>query len=443
MNGREKLTVIVGLGKTGLSCAQFLADTNQSFAITDSRKEPPKLKDFVQAYPRVNLALGGFCENLLNEAQRIILSPGVSPYEPAISKQVAMGKPIIGDIELFARVIKKPVIAITGSNGKTTVATIVGLMMKAAGINAVVCGNIGKPALQQLRLNPEYYILELSSFQLETTFSLKPHVATILNVSEDHMDRYVSLQDYIRAKQRIYNSCWIPVVNADESEIWNNFSFQGKPISFGLQNQTDFSLIKHNNEIFMAYQHQSLMRIEELKINTHYHIQNALAALALGKAADIPMEAMLKVLRDFTGIRHRCQWVRKYKDVDYYNDSKGTNVGASQAAIVSLGEITKGKLVLIAGGQSKRADFSILRNVVKRYVKHVILIGEDAPRLEKAIQGYTKISRAFSMEESVKQSTDVAKPGDVVLLSPACASYDMFAHYEDRGDVFMEIVKGL
>ena len=439
----KKLTVVVGLGKTGLSCAQFLAETNQPFAITDSRKEPPQLKDLVQAYPRVKLALGGFCENLLNEAQRIILSPGVSLYEPAISKQAATGKPIIGDIELFARAIKQPVIAITGSNGKTTVATLVGLMMKAAGMNAVVCGNIGKPALQQLHLNPEYYILELSSFQLETTFSLKSHAATILNISEDHMDRYVNLQEYIRAKKRIYNSCWTPVVNADESEIWKNFLFQGKPISFGLKNQTDFSLIKHNHKTCMAYQRQSLMLVEELKINTRYHIQNALAALALGKAVDIPMEVMLKVLRDFTGIRHRCQWVRKYKDVDYYNDSKGTNVGASQAAIVSLGEITKGKLVLIAGGQGKSADFSVLRNVVKRYVKQIVLIGEDAPRLEQALQGCTKISRAFSMGESVKQSTDVAQPGDVVLLSPACASYDMFTHYEDRGDAFIEVVKGL
>ncbi|MFW0078984.1 MAG: UDP-N-acetylmuramoyl-L-alanine--D-glutamate ligase [Coxiella endosymbiont of Haemaphysalis qinghaiensis] len=439
----KKLTVVVGLGKTGLSCAQFLAETNQPFAITDSRKEPPQLKNFVQAYPHVELALGEFSENLLNEAQQIILSPGVSLYEPAIAKQAAMGKSIIGDIELFARVIKKPVVAITGSNGKTTVATIVGLMMKAAGINAVVCGNIGKPVLQQLHLNPECYILELSSFQLETTFSLQSHAATILNISEDHMDRYISLQEYIRAKKRIYNFCWTPVVNADELEIWNNFSFQGKPISFGLQNQTDFSLKEHNHKIFMAYQRQSLMLVEELKLNTRYHIQNALAALALGKAVDIPMEAMLKVLRNFTGIRHRCQWVRKYKDVDYYNDSKGTNVGASQAAIVSLGEIAEGKLVLIAGGQGKRADFSVLRNAVERYVKQVVLIGEDAPRLEQALQGYTKISRAYSMEESVKQSKDVAQPGDIILLSPACASYDMFTHYEDRGDVFIEIVKGL
>ena len=439
----KQLTVVVGLGRTGLSCAKFLAETNEPFVITDNRKEPPQLQEFVQAYPHVELALGEFSENLLNEAQQIVLSPGVSLYEPAIAKQAAMGKPIIGDIELFARVIKKPVIAITGSNGKTTVTTVLGLMMKTAGIDAVVCGNIGQPVLQQLHLNPEYYVLELSSFQLETTFSLQPHAATILNISEDHMDRYTSLQEYIRAKQRIYNFCWTHVVNADEPEIWKNFLFKKKLISFGLQNQTDFSLIEHNHKTFVAYQSHKLMPVEELKLNARYHIQNALAALALGKSAGIPMEAMLKVLRDFTGIRHRCQWVRKYQGVDYYNDSKGTNVGASRAAIVSLGESAKGKLILIAGGQGKGADFSALRNVIKRYVKQVVLIGEDAPRLEKALQGYTKISRASSMEESVKQSTDVAQPDDVILLSPACASYDMFKHYEHRGDVFIETVEGL
>ncbi|WP_100623367.1 UDP-N-acetylmuramoyl-L-alanine--D-glutamate ligase [Candidatus Coxiella mudrowiae] len=439
----KQLTVILGLGKTGLSCAQFLAETNQPFAITDNRQEPPQLKKFVQAYPYAKLALGGFSENLLNEAHQIVLSPGVPLYDLAIVKQVAIGKPIISDIELFARAVKKPVIAITGSNGKTTVTTVVGLMMKAAGINAIVCGNIGQPVLQQLQLNPEYYILELSSFQLETTFSLQPHAATVLNISEDHMDRYASFEEYIRAKQRIYNFCRTPIVNGDEPEIWKKILFKEKPLSFGLQNRADFSLIEHNHKTFIAYQRKRLIPIEKLKLNASHHIQNALAALALGKAVGVPMEAMLEVLRDFTGIRHRCQWVRKYKDVDYYNDSKGTNVGATQAAIVSLGEVAKGKLILIAGGQGKGADFSALRNVVKRYLKQIVLIGEDTPLLEKALQRCTKISRASSMEEAIKQSTDIAQQGDVVLLSPACASHDMFKNYEHRGDVFIETVEGL
>ena len=440
----KQLTVIVGLGRTGLSCAQFLAETNQSFAITDNRQEPPQLKEFVQAYPHVELVLGEFSESLLNEAQQIVLSPGVPLYEPAIAKQAAIGKSIIGDIELFACAVKKPVIAITGSNGKTTVATIMGLMMEAAGVNTVVCGNIGQSVLQQLHFDPEYYILELSSFQLETTFSLQLHAATVLNINEDHMDRYASLQKYIRAKQRIYNFCRIPIVNADEPKIWKRFSFKEKTLlSFGLQNHADFSLIEYNNKTFITHQGQRLIPIEKLKVNTRHHIQNVLAALALGKAVDVPMEVMLKVLCNFTGIRHRCQWVRKYKDVDYYNDSKGTNTSATRAAIISLGSIDKRRLILIAGGESKGADFFALRNVVRSYVKQVILIGKDAPKLENALQNHTKILRVFSMEEAVKQSTNIAQSGDVILLSPACASYDMFKHYEHRGDVFIKMVEGL
>ncbi|PMB54339.1 UDP-N-acetylmuramoyl-L-alanine--D-glutamate ligase [Coxiella endosymbiont of Rhipicephalus microplus] len=441
---REKqLTVIVGLGKTGLSCAQFFSESDQPFAITDNRQEPPQLKELLQAYPYTKLALGEFSENLLNEAHQIVLSPGIPLYNLAIINQVMIGKPIIGDIELFARVVKKPVIAITGSNGKSTVTTLVGLMMEVAGINAIVCGNIGKPVLQQLSINPEYYILELSSFQLETTSSLQPQAATILNISEDHMDRYPSLQEYIRAKQRIYNSCLIPIINLDQPEIWKNISFKNQPLSFGLENRADFSLIEHNHKTFITYQSQRLIPIEALKLNAKHHIQNALAALALGKAVGVPMEAMLWVLRNFKGIPHRCQWVRTYKDVNYYNDSKGTNIAATQAAIISLGEVAKGKLILIAGGQGKGADFAALRTVVKRYVKQIVLIGEDAPVLEKALQGYTKILGVSSMEEAVKKSTNLAEEGDVVLLSPACASYDMFKHYKHRGDVFIETVERL
>ncbi|ACJ21032.1 UDP-N-acetylmuramoyl-L-alanine--D-glutamate ligase [Coxiella burnetii] len=439
----ESLTVIVGLGKTGLSCAQFLAAKNQPFAVMDSREEPPEWENFIKTYPRVELIRGQFSEKLLNEAQEIILSPGVSLQEPLIAKQAAQGKSIIGDIELFARNVNKPIIAITGSNGKTTVTTVVGLMMKAAGRNVSVCGNIGEPVLEQITPEPDYYVLELSSFQLETTFSLRSQAATILNISEDHMNRYATLQDYLRAKQRIYTDCFIPIVNADEPEIWCHLPFNKKPLSFGLNNAADFSLAEHNQKTSIAYQGKILMPIQELKLNARHHLQNALAALALGTAAKIPIENMLHLLRDFSGIRHRCQWVRKYKEIDYYNDSKGTNVGATRAAIESLGQAAKGQLILIAGGQGKGADFSPLKDVVKRYVKQVILIGEDAPLLEKTLKEITVIKHADSMNEAVKRSTQAAKAGDIVLLSPACASFDMFTNYEHRGDVFTETVEAL
>ncbi|MFW0072559.1 MAG: UDP-N-acetylmuramoyl-L-alanine--D-glutamate ligase [Coxiella-like endosymbiont] len=439
----KPFTVIVGLGKTGLSCAQFLAQKNQSFAVMDSRIEPPRLKEFTQICPNTELFLGKFSENLLEMAEEIILSPGISLQEPLIAKQVAKGKSIVADIELFAREIKKPIIAITGSNGKTTVATLIGLMMKAAGFNAMVCGNIGEPVLQQIRTKADYYVIELSSFQLETTFSLHSKAAIILNISEDHMDRYATLQDYLSVKQRIYARCQTPVVNADEPEIWTRLLLTGKLLSFGLESPADFSLIECKKQIYITYHGERLVPIRELKLNAHHHLQNAMAALAIGTAVNIPMAAMLQVLRDFPGIRHRCQLIRRRYRVDYFNDSKGTNVGATRASIVSLGQSAKGRLILIAGGQGKGADFSLLRESVKRYVKEVILIGEDASILERALKGYTIIKHADSMNEAVNQAATVARAGDVVLLSPACASYDMFRNYEHRGDVFINIVEAL
>ena len=439
----KPLTVIIGLGKTGLSCARFLTEKNQPFAVMDSREEPLEFKNFIKTYSQAEVICGQFSEKLLNDAQEIILSPGVSLQEPLIAKQIAKGKSVISDIELFARTINKPIIAITGSNGKTTLATVMGLMMKAAGRNVAICGNIGEPALEQVDSKSDYYVLELSSFQLETTFSLKSQVATILNISEDHMNRYVTFQDYLHAKQRIYAHCNTPIVNADEPGIWWNLSFNEKPLSFGLNSSADFSLVEKNRQIVITYRNQTLISVQELKLNTRHHLQNALAALALGKAIGLSTEVMLRILREFLGIRHRCQWVRKYKGVDYYNDSKGTNVGATQAAIKSLGQTAKGRLILIAGGQGKAANFFPLKDSIRRHVKQVILIGEDAPLLEKTLKGITVIKQANSMNKAIEQAVKAAQVGDIVLLSPACASFDMFKNYEHRGDVFIELVEAL
>ena len=439
----KPLTIIIGLGKTGLSCARFLTARNRPFAVMDSCAEPPEFKNFIKTYPQAEVICGQFSEKLLNDAQEIILSPGVSLKEPLIAKQIAKGKSVIGDIELFARTVNKPIIAITGSNGKTTLTTVVGLMMEAAGRNVAVCGNIGEPVLEQVASKSNYYVLELSSFQLETTFSLKSQVATILNISEDHMNRYVTFQDYLHAKQRIYTHCNTPIINADEPDLWCNLSFNEKPLSFGLNSSADFSLVDKNRQMVITYRNRTLISAQELKLNTCHHLKNALAALALGKAIGLPTEVMLQVLREFLGVRHRCQWVRKYKGVDYYNDSKGTNVGATQAAIKSLGQATRGQLILIAGGQGKEADFFPLQDSVKRHVKQVILIGEDAPLLEKTLKGITAIKQANSMNEAVEQAVESAQVGDIVLLSPACASFDMFKNYEHRGDVFIETVEAL
>ena len=440
------LKVIVGLGDTGISCARFLAKQNMPFAITDNRKNPPQLKTFLQEFPKVEVVCGEFSEKLLNAACEIVMSPGVSLREPAIAKQVANKKSIIGDIELFARYVKKPVSSITGSNGKTTVTTLLGLMLTESGKKVSVCGNIGKPVLDQLSSSQsDYYVIELSSFQLETTYSLNPITATVLNVSPDHMDRYDQYSDYIHAKQRIYTHCHFPVINRDQPLIWEDLKLPSHTVAFSVTQQkgADFTLSSRNKTTYLTFQNQPLIAVDELKLNAEHHIQNALAALAMGHAMDISLENMFTVLRHFAGLPHRCQWVRKYNGVDWYNDSKGTNVGATEAAILSLGKQAKGKLILIAGGQGKNADFSSLQQSVQHYVEHVILIGEDAPLLEKALKKVTHISHATSMEAAIMLATKLAKPNDFVVLSPACASFDMFNNYEHRGEVFMNIVNTL
>jgi UDP-N-acetylmuramoylalanine--D-glutamate ligase len=408
------INVIIGLGKTGLSCVRYLSKKNANIVVVDNRLNPPELAELRKFFPNVPVHLGSFHEEILSKANEIIISPGVSVKEPAIAEQIKNGKRVIGDIELFSQVAKAPIIAITGSNGKSTVTVLVGEMAKCAGLNVKVGGNLGTPALDLLgNAEPDLYVLELSSFQLETTYSLQAKAAVVLNISPDHMDRYENLAEYKAAKMRIYDGCEVKVIPEQ-----NKFIIQDN---------------------YLTYNNKKLLSIDKLKIKGGHQISNCLIALALGKAVNLPMPAMLKALREFTGLPHRCQWVAKINNIDYYNDSKGTNVAATKAAIEGLGAM--GKIVLIAGGQGKGADFLLLFSAVKKYVRALILIGEDADKLKTALTGASKILFAQSMQEAVKSAAQEAQPGDMVLLSPACASFDMFDNFEHRGDVFMEIVK--
>ena len=445
MSKNVGLKVIVGLGATGLSCARYLLKQKIPVAIVDSRDNPPQWEALQKEYPEIDVSCGGFPQKILDAADEIVVSPGVSLKEPAIAQQIENGKPVVGDIELFARRIKKPVLAITGSNGKTTVTTLLGLMMESAGLRASVCGNIGEPVLEQLTDNePDYYVIELSSFQLETTYSLAPKAATVLNVSPDHMDRYADYQAYLQAKQRIYQHCVSPVVNADQPDVWRDLNLTAPLVQYSVRNpRADFSLIERDRCLYLAHNGSALIAVHELKLKARHHLQNALAALAMGYMAELPIDSMLDVLQRFAGLPHRCQWIRNYNNVDWYNDSKGTNVGATQAAIESVGSQIAGDLILIAGGQGKGAQFSSLRQVVSRYVKHIVLIGEDAPVIESALKGAAQISNARSMEAAVVLAAKVAESGDSVLLSPACASFDMFDHFEHRGDVYTQAVEAL
>ncbi|MEI8054883.1 MAG: UDP-N-acetylmuramoyl-L-alanine--D-glutamate ligase [bacterium] len=431
--------VIVGLGKTGLSCVRYLARQGFKIAVVDSRASPPELEHLRQNFPEVQVHLGGFDTAILAQADELIISPGVSLREPAIAACIQRGVKAIGDITLFARAATAPIIAITGSNGKSTVTSIVGLMAEAAGKKVKVGGNLGVPALDLLDPEAELYVLELSSFQLETTYSLKPTAATVLNISEDHMDRYHSQNEYLAAKQRIYSNCQTAIINRDEPLSYANVSLPKKVISFGADKPAGNNFGIADNHL--VYGTKNLLLIAELKIKGLHNIANALASLALGIAVNLPPAAMLKTLREFPGLPHRCQWVANINNVGWYNDSKGTNVGATKSAIEGLGSGSQGKIVLIIGGIGKDADFSELCDAVAKYARAVILIGKDACLIEQALLGTSKMLRAISMAEAVTVCMREALPGDTVLLSPAAASFDMFNNFEHRGEVFMAEVK--
>ncbi|MGE3919471.1 MAG: UDP-N-acetylmuramoyl-L-alanine--D-glutamate ligase [Gammaproteobacteria bacterium] len=445
MSTQNNLKVIVGLGVTGLSCARYFSRKKIPFAVLDTRENPPLLDEFQKEFSHVQISLGSWDQSFLSQASEIILSPGISIHEPAIQTCIAQKIPVIGDIELFAREAKAPICAITASNGKSTVTSLVGYMAKCANLNTRVGGNLGTAALDLLQdSEPDLYVIELSSFQLETTYSLSVTAATILNISPDHMDRYDSFGDYIAAKQRIYLNAEYMICNRDDINTLPVKSFRGNNIiTFGLNapKSNEFGLITSNSNIYLALGDQCLCSVNEITLKGSHNWSNALASLALGKVLNFPMSAMLQALQTFHGLPHRCEWIAEKQGVNYYNDSKGTNVGASLASLNGLAAGISGKVILIAGGQGKGADFSLLQKPVSENTRAVILIGQDAPLIEKALNGSTTILHANDMLHAVKLADETAQSGDVVLLSPACASFDMFKNFEHRGKVFVEAVK--
>jgi UDP-N-acetylmuramoylalanine--D-glutamate ligase len=433
--------VVVGLGKTGLSCARHLQGLGLPFCAVDTRAAPPGLADFRAEFPDVPLECGELRAATLCAASTLVMSPGVDPRTPAIRQAVAAGVTLTGDIDLFARAAPAPLVAITGSNAKSTVVTLIGAMAKEAGLRTAVAGNIGTPVLDLLIDAPyELYVLELSSFQLETTHDLNAAVATVLNMSPDHMDRYDSMQAYHRAKHRIFQGCRQAVVNRDDALSRPLLPAAVKVSSFGLgrDDSRDFSVIEQQGHPWLAFERRPLLAVSELKIVGRHNVANALAALALGHAAGLPWEPMLQCLRTFPGLPHRCQWVADVAGIPWYNDSKGTNVGATVAAINGLGGA--GRIILLAGGVGKGADFAELGPVMARYGKLAVLFGEDADRIELVLAPVVAVLRAASLQDAVHLARAHAEPGTVVLLSPACASFDMFDDYQQRGNVFMQTV---
>lgn len=449
---RGGLRVVVGLGKTGLSCVRFLKSRGYAVAVNDTRENPPGLLELRAEFPEVQVSLGALDENLLLQATEIVVSPGVSVKEPELlSARLNAGIAVVGDIDIFCREVSAPVIAITGSNAKSTVTTLVGLMAQNAGINVGVGGNLGTPVLDMLRENGEQalYVLELSSFQLETTHALKAAVAVVLNVCEDHMDRYDSMQDYHKAKHRIFRNCQRYVINRDDALTVPLIEDSLPKTSFGLSapDLHQFGVLLEAGEKYLARGREKLMPVRDMKIRGDHNVANVLAALALGEAVNIPMPVMLKTIREFSGLPHRCELVTEHDGIAWYNDSKGTNVGSTLAAINGLGAAITGKLILIAGGVGKGQDFSPLSAPLLKFAKALVLIGEDGPKIAAAVAdtlaGTVTTFYASNLRDAIEQSKSLAANGDAVLLSPACASFDMFKNYEDRGQQFVATVNAV
>lgn len=438
-------TLVLGLGATGLSVVRFLHARGEVVAVADTREQPPGLEVLRREMPDVAVFPGGITPAVLAHADRVVVSPGLPSDTPVLREARARGLPVYGDIELFARYVDAPVAAVTGSNGKSTVTTLVGLMSRELPQVTRTGGNLGTPALELLGMageTPALYVLELSSFQLELTESLATRVSTVLNVSPDHMDRYAGLAEYAAAKRRILAHAQTAVLNREDETVMAMASDVGRVVTFGLDRPPgthDYGLLEHDGEIWLARGETPLMAAGELLIPGRHNQANALAALATGEAAGFAAEPMLRVLRTFPGLPHRSQWVAHIAGVDFYNDSKATNPGASLAAIRGL----ERPLVLIAGGDGKDADFSVLAPAVREHVRAAVLIGRDAELLETALAGCTELHRAGSLGAAVRLAARLAQAGDAVLLSPACASFDMFDGYEHRGRDYVAAVREL
>jgi UDP-N-acetylmuramoylalanine--D-glutamate ligase len=438
-----KKVLVLGMGDTGVSSVRWLAARGARIRAADSREAPPGLAQ-VRSQPGVDARTGAFDQALLEGMDAVVASPGIALREPVLRAAAARGIEILGDVEIFAREVrargKARVIGVTGTNGKSTVTALAGEMARAAGLNTVVAGNIGVPVLDTLDdPDPELYVIELSSYQLETTSSLEMEAAAMLNLTQDHMDRYDSMEDYARAKERIFRHVRRRVVNRDDP--WSRAMGDAEGYSFGLgvpANIREWGLNAERTHIMRG--DVEVIDLGDMAITGLHNAANAMAAHALASGLPLPPRAMENALREFTGLPHRVELVARANGISFFDDSKGTNVGASVAALEGFRE----KVVLIAGGDGKGQDFAPLLPAVKAHARAVVLIGRDAPAMAAVlVEANVPLANATSMDEAVEAAYALAHKGDAVLLSPACASFDMFRNYGHRGDVFAEAARAL
>lgn len=455
----DNFVLVLGLGESGLAMAQWCARQGARVRVADSRRQPPGLALLKAAVPAAEVLTGDFSSDLLDGVDRIALSPGIDSRVPLLDEARRRGIPVVGEMTLFAEALDRlgvraqtHLLAITGTNGKTTTTALTTALCRSAGLDAVAAGNISPAALALLmeRLDrrealPECWVLELSSFQLETTEGLNVDAAAVLNVTDDHLDRHGDLSAYAAVKARIFAGNGMQVLNRQDPRVLAMGVPGRRVVSFGTdapKRPDDYGIVTATaGEAWLACGDEHLIRVGQLNIAGAHNAANALAALALGRAIGLPVAAMLEGLKAFRGLPHRVEPVARRDDgVVFYDDSKGTNVGATLAALEGLGM----RVVLIAGGDGKGQDFSPLRDAVARHARAVLLIGRDAAVIDEALRGSgVPTERAADLDVAVARAAELAQPGDAVLLSPACASLDMFRNYAHRAEVFIAAVRRL
>ena len=434
----QKNRLILGLGQTGLSVARYLAENDQPFKVMDTREEAPGADELATIKSDALIPWNG--QQMLGYDQ-LVVSPGIAVTHPDIAEAHDYGVEIAGDVELFAQANRLPVIAITGSNGKSTVTELVGELLKASGLKALVGGNIGLPALDLLKKTSDdaIVVLELSSFQLETTYSLKPAAATILNVCEDHLDRYAGYKAYVEAKQRIFNNAQSIIENT-EDELTQAENTKAKRLSFGFTQASDWQVDVKSGQLRRGQ--RVVLKLQELTLQGAHNALNVAAAFALLEATGVVIDdAVVDCAKEYSGMPHRSQLVAEKNGVTYINDSKATNVGATVAAINSFAPQFEQRIILIAGGDAKGADLSSLEESIRSHVKNVVCFGKDGIDIAKLDSEKSVV--VANLNEAIEQAVAFSEPGDCVLLSPACASWDMFKNYIERGQQFEQVVEAL
>ncbi len=436
--------LVMGLGKSGISCVRHLLEQGYDVEVMDTRSAPPMLERLRSDFPAIPFASGSPDIEYLERFGLVVVSPGLSIRTGNIASYIDSGNTVVGDVELFARKVQAqaqaPIVAITGANGKSTVTDLVGHILQTS-LNVLVGGNIGTPVLELLAQPvPDVYVLELSSFQLETTHSLNAKSSVVLNIAEDHMDRYRDLDDYADIKRKIFSGDGVMVLNREDERVMA-MQQPGRVIrTFALnapESVNDFGVNTHQGESYIFKGSQPLMPLSEIRITGHHNVCNVMAALALIEDFDLPPESVRTAIHSYTGLPHRCQIIADHNDVQWINDSKATNVGATVAALEGLAR----PVVLIAGGEGKDANFEPLAPAVRKACRMVILIGRDAGMIESALDKTTPIYRAIDLRDAINYAAKNVKPGEVVMLSPACASFDMFDNFEHRGKIFTELAQ--